>query len=118
MQADAISSEQAGFDAAIALLDRGVEIDAICAASDLIAIGAMKALLSRGMRVPDDVLVSGFDDIPLSSFVNPALTTVQQDTKAAGHILVDTLIKLIHDEPAENQLIPVSLVLRESTRRG
>jgi DNA-binding LacI/PurR family transcriptional regulator len=118
LQADAISSEQAGFDAAVSLLDHGVQVDAICAASDLIAIGAMKALQARGLSVPGDVLVSGFDDIPLSSFVNPALTTVQQDTRAAGQILVDTLVKLIHAEPAENQLIPVSLVLRESTRRG
>jgi len=118
LQADAISSEQSGYDAAISLLDRGAQIDAICAASDLIAIGAMKALLARGLKVPDDVLVSGFDDIPLSSFVNPSLTTVQQDTKIAGGILVDALVKLIHDEPVENQVIPVNLILRDSTKRG
>jgi DNA-binding LacI/PurR family transcriptional regulator len=118
LQVDAISSEQSGFDAATTLLDQGKPVDAICAASDLIAIGAMKALHERGLTVPGDVLVSGFDNIPLSHFVNPSLTTVQQDTKIAGAILVDTLIKLIRNEPVENQMIPVSLVLRESTQRS
>ncbi|HSE12962.1 MAG TPA: LacI family DNA-binding transcriptional regulator [Rudaea sp.] len=115
LQVDAISSEQSGFDAANALLERKVDFDAICAASDLIAIGAMKALSARGLRVPDDVRVTGFDDIPLAGFVNPSLTTVQQDTKAAGTILVDTLLKRIHNEPVENQIIPVSLIVRRST---
>jgi DNA-binding LacI/PurR family transcriptional regulator len=117
LQVKAISSEQSGFDAANELLKRKVRFDAICAASDLIAIGAMKALQARGLRVPDDILVSGFDDIPLAGFVNPSLTTVQQDTKVAGAILVDTLLKLIDNKPVENQVIPVSLVLRRSTER-
>jgi DNA-binding LacI/PurR family transcriptional regulator len=111
----AISSEQSGFDAANELCERKLRFDAICAASDLIAIGAMKALQARGLRVPDNILVSGFDDIPLAGFVNPSLTTVQQDTKVAGAILVDTLLKLIDNKPVENQVIPVSLVLRRST---
>jgi DNA-binding LacI/PurR family transcriptional regulator len=118
LQFDAISSEQSGFDAACAMLERGTPPDAICAASDLIAIGAMKALQVRGLSVPGDVLVSGYDDIPLAGFVNPSLTTVQQDTKIAGRILVDTLIKLIHNEPVENQTIPVSLIVRRSTERN
>src|SRR5882724_4270673 len=118
LRVKAISSEQSGFDAANELLQRKVRFDAICAASDLIAIGAMKALQARGRRVPDDVLVTGFDDIPLAGFVNPSLTTVQQDTRAAGAILVDTLLKLIDNKPVENQVIPVSLVLRRSTERS
>jgi DNA-binding LacI/PurR family transcriptional regulator len=118
LQVDAISSEQSGFDAANVLLGRKVRFDAICAASDLIAIGAMKALHAHGLRVPEDVLVTGFDDIPLAGFVNPSLTTVQQDTKAAGALLVDTLLKRIHNEPVENQIIPVSLIVRRSTERA
>src|SRR5262249_35580785 len=92
LQVAAISSGQSGADAANALLGRKVEFDAVCAASDLIAIGAMKTLQEHGIRVPDDIIVSGFDDIPLAAFVNPGLTTVQQDTKAAGAILVETLL--------------------------
>jgi len=117
LQAGAFSSEQSGFEAAATLLARKATFDAIFAASDLIAIGAIKALRERGLRVPDDVLVAGFDDIPLAGFVDPSLTTAQQDTKRAGIVLVDTLLKLIRDEPADNQVIPVSLVLRKSTQR-
>lgn len=117
LQVNAISSEQSGFNATNELLARKVRFDAICAASDLIAIGAMKALNAAGLRVPEDVLVTGFDDIQLAGFVNPSLTTVQQDTKIAGAILVDTLLKLINNEPAENQVIPTSLVIRCSTTR-
>jgi DNA-binding LacI/PurR family transcriptional regulator len=117
LQVDAISSEQSGYDAAMALFARKAKFDAIFAASDLIAIGAMKALRERGVSVPGDVLVAGFDDIPLAGFVDPGLTTAQQDTKRAGVVIVETLLKLIRDEPVENQVIPVSLVLRKSTRR-
>ncbi len=117
LQARAISSEQSGYEAAATLFSRHAEFDAIFAASDLIGIGAMKALRERGLRVPDDVLVAGFDDIPLAGFVDPSLTTAQQDTKRAGVVLVDTLISLIRDEPVENQVIPISLVLRDSTAR-
>ena len=118
LQVDAISSEQSGLDAANILLGRNVPFDAICAASDLIAIGAMKALQARGLRVPQDVLVTGFDDIPLAGFVNPSLTTMQQDTKAAGALLVDTLLRRIHNEPVDNQIITASLIVRRSTERA
>lgn len=117
LQVRAISSEQSGHEAATTLFARRAKFDAIFAASDLIAIGAMKALRERGLGVPGDVLVAGFDDIPLAGFVDPSLTTAQQDTKRAGVVLVDTLLKLIRDEPVENQVIPISLVLRESTAR-
>ncbi|MEL1264801.1 LacI family DNA-binding transcriptional regulator [Pseudoxanthomonas putridarboris] len=115
LQVDAITTEQSGHEAASELLRRGVAFDAIFAASDLIAVGAMKALHEQGLRVPDDVAVAGFDDIPLASFTNPGLSTVQQDTKRAGAILVESLLKLIHDEPVESQTIPVRLALRGST---
>lgn len=115
LQVDAITSEQSGYEAACLLLERGVAFDAIFAASDLIAIGAMKALHERGLRVPGDVAVAGFDDIPMAGFVNPSLSTVQQDTKLAGLILVETLLALINNEPAESRTIPVKLALRRSS---
>ncbi len=115
LQVDAITTEQSGYEAACELLRRGARFDAIFAASDLIAIGAMKAVHERGLRVPEDVAVAGFDDIPMAGFVNPSLSTVQQDTKLAGSILVETLLKLVHDEPAESRTIPVKLALRRSS---
>lgn len=114
LRADAINTEQSGHDAALALLDGGHEFDAVFAASDLIAIGAIRALTERGLRVPQDVAVAGFDDIPLSSAVNPPLTTVQQDTTHAGEVLVDTLIAQIHETPAQSRMLPAKLIVRRS----
>jgi len=115
VQVDAITSEQSGYQAASELLRRGRPFDGVFAASDLIAIGAMKALHESGLRVPDDVAVAGFDDIPMAGFVNPGLSTVQQDTKLAGTILVETLLKLIDDQPVQSLTIPVRLALRRSS---
>jgi DNA-binding LacI/PurR family transcriptional regulator len=115
LQVVAVSTEQSGYDAIGELMRRGVGFDALFCASDLIAIGAMRALQERGMRIPEDVAVAGFDDIPMASFSNPSLTTVQQDTKAAATLLVEALLALIHGEPVRSQTIPTTLMLRRST---
>ncbi|MFT3756439.1 MAG: LacI family DNA-binding transcriptional regulator [Pseudoxanthomonas sp.] len=115
LQVDAVTSEQSGVEAMETLLARGVEFDAVFAASDLVAIGAMKVLHERGLKVPHDVAVAGFDDIPMAGFVNPGLSTVQQDTKVAGRILVESLIALVNGEKVESRTIPVKLVLRGSS---
>lgn len=115
LQVDAESSEEAGYAAAQTLLARGKPFDAVFAASDLIAIGAMRALTESGLRVPEDVSVVGFDDIPMARFANPALTTVYQNTTRAGELLVEALLKQIRDEPIESQMIPASLIVRKSS---
>lgn len=115
LQVDAVTTEQSGVEAIDELLSRKAQFDAVFAASDLIAIGAMKALHERGLKVPGDVAVAGFDDIPMAGFVNPSLSTVQQDTKAAGQILVESLIRLVNGEPVESRTIPVKLMLRKSS---
>ncbi len=112
---DAVSTERSGYEAASSLLEHGEKFDALFCASDLIAIGAMRALQERGVRIPEDVAVTGFDDVPSASFANPSLTTVQQDTKHAGQLLVESLLALIHDEPVESQVMPAKLVVRRST---
>jgi DNA-binding LacI/PurR family transcriptional regulator len=115
LQVDAFTTEQSGYDAACSLLDRGAPFDGIFCASDLIAIGAMSALQERNLRVPDDVAVAGFDDIPTARFANPSLTTVHQDTKVAATLLVDSLLASIRGEAAESRSIAPSLVIRQST---
>ena len=115
LQVDAVTTEQSGYDAVTRLLEKGLPFDAIFAASDLIAIGAMKALHERGLRVPEDVAVAGFDDIPMAGFVNPSLSTVQQDTKLAGQVLVESLLQLINGEAVESRTLPVKLALRRSS---
>jgi DNA-binding LacI/PurR family transcriptional regulator len=113
-QVDALSAEQSGYEAATELLARGVSFDAIVAASDLIAIGAMRALQEQHIEVPGQVSVVGFDDIPAASMTNPPLTTVMQDTRRAGELLVDTLLRLITEKHAEGTVLPARLIVRRS----
>ena len=108
------STESVGFHATKALIERGVPFDALFAVSDLIAIGAMRALDAHSLRVPDDVGVVGFDDIPMAGFANPALTTVAQDTKHAAEVLVDKLIRQIRGERVSSVMQPAKVVVRRS----
>jgi DNA-binding LacI/PurR family transcriptional regulator len=117
LQIDAETTEQAGYEAAQALVAAGHPFDAIFTASDLIAFGAMRALGEHGIRIPEQVALAGFDDIPMARFVNPPLTTVLQDTKPAGQWLVDTLLQQIRGEPAKNMILPVKLMVRRSSLR-
>ncbi len=118
LQVDAFTTEQSGYDATCLLLDRGMTFDGLFCASDLIAIGAMRALQDRGLRIPQDVAVAGFDDIPTARFANPSLTTVHQDTKVAATLLVESLLSIIHGETAQSRSIAPSLVVRQSTREA
>ncbi|MDH7973495.1 substrate-binding domain-containing protein [Sphingomonas sp. AR_OL41] len=115
LQVDAITTEAAGYDAAIRLIGRGIAFDAIFAASDLIAIGAMRALEEHGLNVPRDVAVVGFDDLPAASLAHPPLTTVAQDYRRAGELLVDTLLARIRGEDTATALLPPRLVVRGTT---
>jgi DNA-binding LacI/PurR family transcriptional regulator len=115
LQVDAESAEDSGYAAARTLLRRGLPFDAVFAASDLIAIGAMRALVEHGLRIPEDVAVVGFDDIPAARISTPTLTTVVQDTTRAGELLVDKLMRLVQGEPAESRRLPTTLVVRKST---
>ena len=115
LQVDAASTEQAGFDAAQTLLARGLPFDALFAASDLIAIGALHALKQAGLRVPEDVAVVGFDGTPMARFCNPPLTTVVQDTSQAGVLLVDALLRLVREQPARSQVLAPTLEVRASS---
>jgi len=115
LQVDAASTEQAGYEAAKTLVARKLPFDAVFAASDLIAIGAMHALKEAGLRVPEDVGVVGFDGTPMSRFSNPPLTTVVQDTSKAGELLVDTLLHLVRDQPAQSITLAPTLQIRQSS---
>jgi DNA-binding LacI/PurR family transcriptional regulator len=114
LQVDALNLEESGFQAVRELQARGVAFDAIVAASDLIAIGAVRALQESGVEVPRQVAVCGFDDIPAAVLTNPPLTTVMQDTTRAGELLVETLLRQIAGETTGNVVIPTKLVIRKS----
>jgi DNA-binding LacI/PurR family transcriptional regulator len=114
LQVDAINLEESGSQAVAELRSRGIQLDAIVAASDLIAIGALRTLQEAGVDVPRQVSVVGFDDIPAASLTTPPLTTVMQDTRRAGELLVETLLRQVAGETATNNVIPTKLVVRKS----
>ena len=90
----------AGQQAAHELLDRGVAFTAIFAHSDLIAIGAMQALRERGLRVPNDVSVIGYDDIPVAGFMEPALTTIRQPMREVGELAAGIVLDVLAGDEA------------------
>jgi DNA-binding LacI/PurR family transcriptional regulator len=116
LRADAEPSEESGRAAVAELISRGIEFDAIFAASDVTAIGAMHALQKLGRAIPQEVAVVGFDDIPAASLSSPALSTVTQDARGAGEALVEALIEAIEQGAANSRVLPVRLTVRDSSR--
>ncbi len=114
MQINALYTEEAGYAAACKLINSGEKFDAICAASDLIAIGAMRALHEHNLSIPAQVAVVGFDDIAIASFTFPPLTTVKQNTKLAGELLVNTLLESIAGKAVTSTSIVPELAIRKS----
>lgn len=114
MQEDAVNMAEDGYEATLALLDKGQPLDAIVVASDLLATGAINAVLERGLKVPDDIAIVGFDDIPMARYTTPSLTTCRQNTTEAGKLLVDKLVEMIQGKPVSNTFMKTQLVVRES----
>ena len=106
-----------GFQSTTALLKQASPPTAIFAANDLSAFGAIEAIKERGLRVPDDVSVVGFDDIPMASQIFPALTTVRQPLHQMGASGVNVLVSMISGlNPVTQRIhLPTELVVRAST---
>jgi LacI family transcriptional regulator, galactose operon repressor len=106
-----------GMAAAATLLALPDPPTAIFAFNDAIALGAMRAARDRGIRVPEDLSVVGFDDIKYAAMVTPALTTVRQPLADMGHTAVSLLIRLLEHEPLDTLHLAVAtrLAVREST---
>ncbi|WP_299345700.1 LacI family DNA-binding transcriptional regulator [uncultured Pseudoxanthomonas sp.] len=102
----------AGADAVHALLLANPQVDALFAASDLLAIGAIRALIERGRRVPEDVSVIGYDDSPLGATYVPPLTSVHQNFIDAGVLLARKVRALIEGDQAVSETLPTHLVVR------
>jgi len=107
----------AAYESMRAYIRTGAKFDAVFAATDIIAISAMRALAASGLSVPNDVAVAGFDDIPMAAHVHPSLTTVRQDLQRGAHTLVDLLFRRIEGEDTPSATMPAELILRESTAR-
>ncbi|MGD9484468.1 LacI family DNA-binding transcriptional regulator [Streptomyces sp. TRM70308] len=91
--ADGDFTAEGGERAMAELLDRSPDLDAVFAGSDLMASGALRTLRERGRRVPEDVAVVGYDDLPPGAWAEPALTTVRQDVEEMGSIMARLLLR-------------------------
>ena len=108
---------KSGAAAAEMLLDAGA--DAIFCANDSTAQGALTAIRARGLRVPEDVALAGFDDLEFAAHLEPPLTTVRQGVREHGAQAVTSLVQLIADRDAPRRVIlPTELVIRQSTVGG
>ena len=95
--------------------------DAVFAANDMMAIGCLAALGEAGLRVPDDIALAGFDDIPIARYLAPALTTIRVPIAALGSAALEALVKALKTPPtADNPttVLPVELVVRNSCGAG
>jgi LacI family transcriptional regulator len=109
-----------GYPFAKQLLARRVPFTALFAYNDISAIGAIRALREQGLRVPQDVSVLGFDDIPGAAFYTPSLTTVRQPLNRMGEVAAQSLLERIEgnkEYPTEIAIEP-DLVVRESTAKA
>jgi len=102
------------YDAMRAMIGSATDCDAIFASTDVIAINAIRALTAAGRRVPEDVAVVGYDDIPFAAHHSPALTTVRQDLALGARTMVDLLFRRIARETTQSESLPATLVIRES----
>ena len=109
-------SESGGHQAMNELLDSGVGFTAVFAANDQTASGAMLALYRRGLKVPDDVSVVGFDDLAASAFTIPPLTTVHRSIDEIGEGAAEAIIDLIERRTPRARVSSPKLAIRESTR--
>ncbi len=106
-----------GFNQMKALLDKGAVIDAVFCSSDFSAVGAIRAILDAGKKVPEDIAVVGSYDTPIARFVNPRVSTIQTDFKALSKWVADRMILRITQGPQEriNFPVPTTFVHRETT---
>ena len=107
-------SEGSGYAAMKKLLP--LKPDAIFAASDIMAVGAIRAMREAGLRVPEDVAMVGFDDVPVAGQINVQLTTIKQPITRFGMKAVDLLIDLIENgtKPARRIILDTELIIRDS----
>ena len=113
---DSDFKESGGASAMTELLAADPRLDAVFVANDVMAFGAMRALRNAGRRVPDDVAVVGFDDIPASAMTHPPLTTVRQPLYEMGRTAASMVMAAVRGESIAKRIeLPTSLVVRDSS---
>lgn len=107
-------SFESGYITTLKLISQKEKFDAIFANSDLTAIGVIKALRESKIKIPDDVAVIGFDDLPVAVLLEKKLTTVAQPKFKMGEKAIELLLQKIDNKEVENIILPVKLVIRET----
>jgi LacI family transcriptional regulator len=117
-------SSASGAQAVDKLFNQYPEMDSIFAANDQMALSILKVATEKGLRIPEDIGIVGFDNIPESAFFLPPLTTVQQDQYTNARLAVDEMIKIIESvwqglEPVnlKSIMLPPTLIVRQSSLR-
>ena len=110
-------TSRGGYDACRQIIAQKADITALLTGSDILAIGAISALREHGIRVPEDISVTGFDNFPFSEFFTPSLTTLEYPYRQMGRIATGQLIKQITDSryPVKNYVLPLKMLERKST---
>ena len=112
------STEEMGYDGMMKLLELKNRPTAVFARNDFTAMGALNAIKRAGLRIPEDIALIGYDDIPLASHTSPTLTTVRQPTREQGRAAAEFLLRRIEgdrEQPRAEKSFPCELVIREST---
>jgi len=113
---DNIPDTNGGWLAALNLLIKNPDLDAVFAFNDLMAVGAMQALQEVGKRIPEDIAIIGVDDIPLASIIHPQLSTLHVDLQNLGRVALMSLLNLVSDSPEPTNLqMDMALFLRDSS---
>ena len=101
------------------LLELAEPPTAVCCYNDMTALGALRAIHMRGLRVPDDISVTGFDDLFLASYTDPPLTTIRQPMRHMGQLATESLVKLMTGKDSVPQIrISAEMIVRASTARA
>jgi len=105
---------ESAMEAIDVLLERDIEVDGIVAASDMIAMGAVRGLIKNNIKVPEQVSVIGYDDVHVAAYSSPSLTTIRQDVAKAGRLLVGKALRMLEGEAVRSAVLPAELIVRES----
>lgn len=117
-QTPGYATEEMGFECMNRLLELREPPTAIFARNDITALGAISAIKSAGLRIPQDIAVVGYDDIPLARHTSPPLTTIRQPTREQGRLAAELLLRRVESSEApgrEERILDCELVVREST---
>jgi LacI family transcriptional regulator len=112
-----VSTPELGYEPTMDLIHRGGDFTALVCFNDIAAIGATRALMNHGLKVPGDVSIVGFDDIQGAAFHNPSLTTIRQPLHQMGTTAARILLQRIRGQATFPDFIPIhpELIIREST---